>query len=318
MRSRARWLASLLYPLSQAIIVSFLLYMFAAGGLPAWTYLAACAMSILCAVSDWFLFKGLRSAEDKELAEARVHLLEEQVDAQEAYGRALERQRQEAQGVRRVIADELRHAQELLDSAGGDAALERATQAVSRMDGGRRFCAHQVVDALLMLKARACDQAGIRFDVQVELPPDAFLPSVDLGAVFSNALDNAINACRDVPEGERFVSVRAHVAHGLFVLKVANACDPDAEAGRGSGSPHRAAEDSRREGGNDPGMEPKGKAPRRGTGLSEHGWGLLIMEDVAKRHDGELTIEQQGGICTTVIVMRSSGLLVEPSGNASL
>ena len=280
---RARRWASLLFPFSQIAVVGFLLYVLWAGSFPTWMFAAITAMSVLCTASDHFLFKGLLSAEERGLAEARARLLEEQVAAQEAYGFALLQEQREAQKVRNRIAAELREANELLEREENDAAVKRAEQAIARMDGAQHFCAHQVVDALLLSKARRCEEEAIRLDVQLSIPSTAFLPGADLCAVFSNALDNAIDACTKVAEGERFIDLKAHVKGGFLVVKVANSCQREA------GGPIRAD---------------KGTRPFRG--LSEHGWGLLIMESVAKRHDGSFDIQQHNGLCTTSVVMRVS------------
>ena len=112
-------------------------------------------------------------------------------------------------------------------------------------------------------------------------PLSAFLPSVDLCAVVANALDNAIHASEEVEEGKRFVSVKTHLTGGFFVLNVRNACKPDGGAAKGEAS------------------------WRRGAGLSEHGLGVSIMENVAKRHDGSFDIDQKDDVCTTSVVMRA-------------
>lgn len=69
--------------------------------------------------------------------------------------------------------------------------------------------------------------------------------------------------------------MKAHPAHGHFLLEVENSCatEGDDVAVRG------------------------GKAPRRAHdgGLPQHGHGVAIMREIVERHDGELVCQQEGG-----------------------
>ena len=45
----------------------------------------------------------------------------------------------------------------------------------------------------------------------------------------------------------------------------------------------------------------------RGSGLSEHGWGLVILDDLVRRHDGELVCEEKGGVFRVSVMLSLEG-----------
>ncbi len=273
----------LLFPASQAAIVAFLLFCTLARDLPSWLLVVTVGIGVLCIPVDLLLFRALREAEEKDLAEERVRLLEEQLQAQKEYGVRLDADAKEARRIREDVAAELRSVDALLASQEVDKASENMMRAVDMMGASRvHFCEHRVVDALVSLKARVCEEEGIRTDFRLDVPDDLGIPSIDVCAAFSNVLDNAVHACREVASGERFIALRARVAGGCLVIDAENSCVPAEGAGR------------------------KAKDRSRGRGLAEHGWGLTILECLAERHEGSLQVAREGGVFRTSVMLSAA------------
>ena len=277
----SRVLVSMLFPASQIVIIAFLSFYAVSFNLPTWLFALSMVLGIACVPVDLALFGALREAEERDLAQERVRLLEEQLLAQEDYLQRLSADIDEACRIREGIAAELKAVDELLDREEAEQASQGLMRVVGIMDSVRRsYCAHPVVDALLSLKASACEEAGIRTSFDVALADDVPLTSVELCAVFSNLLDNAIHACERVAQGERFVRLKAIVDAGYLVVRVENSSAPQAD-GR------------------------KRPVRRRGAGLPEHGWGLSILETLAERHDGTLEIEERDGVFRTTVILKA-------------
>ena len=146
----------------------------------------------------------MEESEKRELSRERVRLLEEQLQAQEQYLRRLSADIDEARRVREDVARELAAVDDLLQRQEAEQASRGLMKAVGIMDSScKRSCEHQVVDALVSMKAAVCAERGIRLELDLALADDVSLPSVELCAVFSNLLDNAVSACGKVPEGAR-------------------------------------------------------------------------------------------------------------------
>lgn len=276
-----RLLINLLFPFSQLCIVVFLFYCTIAYELPLWMFVVVVVVGLLCGPVDLVLFKALRESEERELSRERVRLLEEQLRAQEDYLQRLSADIDEARRIREDVARELEDVEALLDRQEAEAASRGLLKAVDMMDTGRtRTCGHQVVDALVSMKAAVCEERGIRLTLELALSDDLALPSVELCAVFSNLLDNAIHACADVPADERFIELKAQVEAGYLAVHMENSCAPNASAARRSA-----------------------RRPR-GARLPEHGWGLGILDTLATRHDGKLEITQEGPVFQTTAILK--------------
>lgn len=303
-----RW-AALLFPLSQLAVLAFLFAFMVDRAVPLWVFLVSVGVGAMCLVADRALFKALAVAEEKEAEEERVALLQDQLALQEAHRAQVLSDARAAWEVFDGIERELDAVEEALRAAGKGAApgaaaacgegraqeaLDRLRRAVDRANPPRRFCEHRVVDALMGSKARACEEAGIRTVFDLALPDDLALPGVDLCAVMSNLMDNALRSCAEVPADLRFIELRARVAGGYVLVHLRNAClgerGGEGPQGKGRGFGRHGAEPS-----------------RTGFRMPEHGWGLLIVQDAVRRYDGSLTTERHGGVFLTSAALKLDG-----------
>jgi len=78
-----------------------------------------------------------------------------------------------------------------------------------------------VVDAIVSAKATLASANGITFTHKILLQNNALIDSTDLGSILSNALDNAIEACRKLDEN-RYIDFEAIVFQNHLGIKVTN------------------------------------------------------------------------------------------------
>ena len=141
------------------------------------------------------------------------------------------------------------------------------------MEHVRRFCENNVVNIVLASKASIMEQSKIDVDIEVSVPSEIPVQNVDLSAVFANSLDNAIEACNKLPEGQKHISIKARTDKGLFVLKMQN---PSIEKPvLQNGIPITTKKDPR-----------------------SHGFGLTSIREIAMRHGGSMEITEAEGIFT--------------------
>lgn len=283
-----RW-GNLLVPASQIVIVGLLLAYLIVYDMPAWLFAMVVAMALFCGFGDVALFRALLAAEEKELAEERARILEEQAALQEGYRESLLAEIDEAIDERSRIAQRLRAVDKLLLDGDCERVSEGVREVAGAIGSGRRLCSHAAVDALLRAKRQVCDEKGIESSFEVVLPVALGLPDIDVCAVFSNVMDNAIHACDEVEALHRFVDVRAKVAGGYLLLEVENSCS---EAGGGPSSAERR-----------PFGEHIGDGEHRSPRLREHGWGLIIVRAIAQRYDGSCEAEREGGVFRTTVML---------------
>lgn len=83
-----------------------------------------------------------------------------------------------------------------------------------------------VTDVILNRKGQICAQEHIALEGDLLFPAQLDIEAFDLGILLNNALDNAIEACQRVAEGQRrFIRFRGYVKGRMFFLVVENSCD---------------------------------------------------------------------------------------------
>jgi sensor histidine kinase regulating citrate/malate metabolism len=77
----------------------------------------------------------------------------------------------------------------------------------------KKYCSHPVVNAVLTQKCVLAELMDISMDIDVYVPDDSEIQSIDLCSVFSNLLDNAIEACGKLSDNitEKHIEIKAGI-----------------------------------------------------------------------------------------------------------
>lgn len=85
----------------------------------------------------------------------------------------------------------------------------------------KRYCNDPALDAVLGNAAVQAEQLNIDMEIKVGLPEKLQVDVFELSIVFANALENAIQAVRKLPEGQRWIVCKTMV-HPRFMVEIAN------------------------------------------------------------------------------------------------
>ena len=289
-------LACMLFPLSQICLIAYPLACSASYELPAGVYATLVVLGAACGPVDLLLFRALDQACRWFDSSNNVRMLQEQLRVQSALQQRSQRERDQVDELRDQLRERFEQARADLRADQAGKAGESLEDAIALMGTqSQRFCPHPAVDALLEQKARTAHDLGVRFHAELDIPADIKLPSVELCAVFSNLLDNALNACVESPDGERRVEATARLWGMYLVIDVENGCPRSKGQGKGSGRP--SAGDAARSGdGGASGSFPDLSVP--------HGWGQGIVREVARRHDGTFEAGQVDGVYRVRVILK--------------
>ena len=259
---------SLSYILNFVLYLFFLVRLFQMPGHSTPIIALCLAVFALWAVFTPYLVSRVRLAQKTDVAQAREKAAYEQLEARVYYGRRLSLELDRARALETQLRESLAQAQGRLDGVEGSSqpARPRAEGAAQYV----QYCENRMLDALLALKANACADAGVAFSCTADVPEDIKMESLDLCSLFSNALDNAIRACEELPPEERKVDVAARVRAGHMVVVVRNSCVPGVAVRR----------------------EPTASRPA----LEGHGWGLRILKELVRKHGGTIEANEEDGV----------------------
>lgn len=138
------------------------------------------------------------------------------------------------------------------------------------------LCENNIVNAVMQSQSAHCKKCGIHLDAFLDLPQDICINGIELCSIFSNIMDNAIDACSLLPKEYRKIYIYATIKQGFLIIKETNPCLSHAEA------PVK---------------------PSNHSGL-----GLGILEELAQRRNGEIRIDHsETEFCITL------WLQIEPS-----
>ena len=134
-----------------------------------------------------------------------------------------------------------------------------------------------VVGAVVRAKQQACANHGIIIDGQYKALASIAIPAVDLAILLGNALDNAIEATRQVAsDAERRISLTVKVHNDQLLISIKN----PAVAGIDENNP---VSTKRRDG--------------------SHGFGILSMKNIAAKYGGQVIFNYADGVCETHLLL---------------
>lgn len=233
------------------------------------------------AISGYALsFRTLSMAHARNAEEEHTrHLTEQLVLAERYYGGMVEQIQQT-----RIRTHDLRHHITAISALCEGGQWERLRAYVSalvrEMPKGlpRRYCGVDELNAMLDYYDNQCRQAGIPFTCRVGLPAQTGVAPLHLCVIFGNALENALEASQQVPEGMRFVTLTAVCTQGRIAISVSNRFAGSLSMGMGGALLSTKIE---------PG----------------HGLGLASIGETAQRYDGWCGTKTEGDVFTLQVTL---------------
>ncbi len=114
--------------------------------------------------------------------------------------------------------------EELYNSGSGLEARNYAQTILKSMDSfsGRFKCRNRILTIILNDKILKCDEQGININVEVEDIDFDFIDPFDMTTIFSNLLDNAIEACSKISIKKRNIKLRVFKFNGFVTISIRN------------------------------------------------------------------------------------------------
>ena len=128
------------------------------------------------------------------------------------------------------------------------------------------YSANPIINSLLKVKVAKAREKGIEVTVKAFVPKKMSIESGDMGVLYGNLIDNAIEACAKVQGNNRFVDVETKYQDGKLLIVIRNSKNPE----------------------RNPDFKTTKEDKRR------HGRGLRSVRRVAEQYGGNLLLEDEG------------------------
>lgn len=137
---------------------------------------------------------------------------------------------------------------------------------------------NDIVHTTIDIKREVAKRDNIFIDFEYHELHKLSIPAVDLAIILGNALDNAIEATRDIVDKKRLISVFVALKHQNIVIVVKNPIENDIDVNN---------------------LKTKKKDPEY------HGFGIISMKQLAKKYSGEIIFVAENNIFSTTIIMNN-------------
>lgn len=238
------------------------------------------AAAVICISADLFLFFTLRDMDKKAELELQLRLMEQsQLSDYEQYKTVDNLYRRERE-FRHDINNKLITAQSLLNQ-GATQELSAFLQEISGTVARHRYveyCENSLINTVLNNKIDMARFLGIQVETETWVGKLS-LPGTELCSLFSNILDNAVEACKALPpEREKRIRLTVRVQNSYLIVSCKNTALHGPEERKDTAGP--------------------------GKKVSDRGWGLGILNRMAQQYDGELRTEFSEGWFSLRIILK--------------
>lgn len=213
----------------------------------------------------------------------RTEMQLETYQYQQAYYQELEASHQAIRGLRHDMSNHLNIIRTFLK----DKEYGKAGQYLNELNelnqefvtAGKVYCPNSTVNAVLNAKEQAAQNSGIHCSIEVDLQEVPQIDNIDLCSLLSNTLDNAIEACRKIPdESSRTLSLKARCINGFFSYEIINSKVNDI-------------------------YEDSGRYQTDKDDARLHGIGLGNVKRIVEKYGGEMKISYTDQLFTVVILI---------------
>lgn len=201
----------------------------------------------------------------------------EEMHYKEIYYAEAEKQNSEVRKLKHDMKNKLHELHHLIEQKQTAELSERIgamCREVEQMDE-RLYSENPIVDSVLRIKFGRAKAMEIQVRTDIRIPKQMQLEHGDIGVLYGNLIDNAVEACMKVKEGERFVSLENKYQSGKLLLIITNS--KNGEKNEGLNTTKR---DDRR-----------------------HGYGIQSVRKVVEKYNGTVSFEDKGEIFETSVML---------------
>lgn len=133
-----------------------------------------------------------------------------------------------------IFRHDLRHIVQMAQSCLNVGDVDEATRLLSTIDEAagapgsvympKEYTSNKMINTTLAYYVDLARENGIDTDVRVSAAPELVVDRAELAVVLANAMENAVNACKKLPEGQRRITVHGSLHGKQYFVEITNTC----------------------------------------------------------------------------------------------
>lgn len=234
---------------------------------------------VLSIVSNFVLLRIMKKSKEKEMLEQKVHFFEHYEVLSQQYQEQIESTSHDFSKLRHDFNNHMQVMTRLIQDDCIDDASSLAEELRKEYSSEKyklRFCENNVINIILRHTQRICEKNGIALTVSCDVPAEIGVKKVDLCSLMTNLMNNASRACIEMTGNEKKIECSVWQTAEMLFMKVRNSKE---NAVLRSDSRLKTTQDNKQ----------------------LHGFGIEIIEHIAKAYEGTVSIEYDDASFTTIV-----------------
>ena len=183
----------------------------------------------------------------------------------------------------KIYRHDMKHHLNAVNAFLNDGNLQEAQEYICTLDGNlsrlvtQTYCENYVVNVILSSYIHQAKQEGIEVACDLNIPENVTIDPIELGLIFANAMENAINACRQIKDRpQRTIIVACKMQKGQMYIRISNPVAGEVRF--------------------------EGEYPASGS--EGHGIGTRSIAAIAQKYGGVFSFAVQDGIFKTTVTLQ--------------
>ncbi len=230
------------------------------------------------------LYRIMITANEQEILKEKLFWSENLQALQLDYYNSIQEKSKEIRQIRHDLKDQLETVKKLVNKNTDDgitAATEILNELNHKIDftSFHYFTDNLIVNTVIGIKIEECKNTNIQWDIKLNLPETIqSIENIDLNCFFINLLNNAVEACSKLKSENPKIVVRAITKSNHLIIKVENPFDEII-------------------------INDSGKLITTKNDKANHGVGMLLIENIAKKYNGFYEIKTENNVFKSIVTI---------------
>lgn len=181
-------------------------------------------MTITSAILNMAVIYLIENISKSKQLENDIRLIEQRMDMRYSYYQQLEMEYDKSQDLMHDIKNHIKVFERLYQADQNSEGLEYTKKIYDLVDElGMKFNNdNKILNIIVNENIRICEIHHIEFIYSVENLDLSFIDEIDITAIFSNLLDNAVEACEKIGSGTKRIELRVYQFNNMIIINIIN------------------------------------------------------------------------------------------------